>query len=108
MKALQVITTVDSREAAERIVSELVENKLAACVQLHGPITSTYWWQGKVEKATEWVITAKTTPELYQKVEETIARLHPYTVPEIIALPIEKIYGPYLEWLLSTVSSSAP
>jgi periplasmic divalent cation tolerance protein len=62
---IEVHTTIDSREAAQKIAEAIVSKRLAACVQVSGPITSTYWWQGKIEQAEEWLCTAKTRKELY-------------------------------------------
>lgn len=96
---IQVVTTTEHREDAERIARELVDRRLAACVQIVGPITSIYRWRDKVENAQEWQCFAKTRGELYQLVEQTIRRLHPYEVPEILALPILAASPSYLEWL---------
>ncbi len=85
---IQVVTTTDQRETAERIASALVEHRLAACVQIVGPISSTYHWHGEVETAQEWQCWAKSRRELYNAIEQTISRLHPYEVPEILAIPV--------------------
>jgi periplasmic divalent cation tolerance protein len=96
---IQVLTSVDSREAAQGIAKLLVEKRLAACVQVLGPIRSTYWWQGMIEEAREWLVLAKSRRELYPQLEETIRASHPYSVPEILALPILAGHSAYLEWL---------
>ena len=96
---IQVVTTTEHREDAERIARTLVEERLAACVQVSGPITSTYRWQGKIETAEEWQCCAKTRRDLYEKVEQAIRRLHPYEVPEIVAMPILAGSADYLKWL---------
>ncbi len=96
---IQVVTTIDSREGAERIARELVQRRLAACVQIVGPIGSTYRWQGKIERAEEWQCWAKTRRELYEPIEQAIGRLHPYDVPEILAIPIVAGSADYLAWL---------
>ncbi len=96
---IQVMTTTASREDAERIAEALVAERLAACVQVLGPITSTYRWQGAIETAQEWLCLAKSRGELYEKIEEAIRRLHPYEVPEILALPVVAGSGAYLAWL---------
>ena len=92
-------TTTDSREAADRIAKTLVEERLAACVQVIGPIRSTYRWKGNVESAEEYLCLIKTRSALVKDVERRILHLHPYELPEIIAVPIETGYPPYLEWL---------
>ena len=96
---IQVVTTTERREDAERIARSLVEERLAACAQVTGPITSTYRWQGKIETAQEWQCWAKSRCNLYDRVEQTIRRLHPYEVPEILAMPIAAGSADYLAWL---------
>ncbi len=96
---LQVLTTIDSEEAAERIAAALVERRLAACVQVVGPISSTYRWQGEVERAREWTCVAKTAAERYPEVEAAIRELHPYEEPEIVATPIVAGSAGYLSWI---------
>jgi periplasmic divalent cation tolerance protein len=96
---IQVVTTTDRREDADRIARELVERRLAACVQIVGPITSTYRWQGKIETAQEWQCWAKTRRDLYEQVEQAIVGIHPYEVPEILAVTIPIGSTKYLSWL---------
>lgn len=96
---IQVVTTTARREDADRIARALVETRLAACVQVLGPITSTYRWQGKIETSEEWQCWAKTRSDLYDRIEQAIARLHPYEVPEILALPVLAGSAAYLTWL---------
>jgi periplasmic divalent cation tolerance protein len=96
---IQVLTTVEGKEAAQGIAELLVERRLAACAQVLGPIRSVYWWEGKLERAEEWLILAKSRRELYPKIEEAILARHPYSVPEIIAMPIVAGNPDYLEWL---------
>jgi periplasmic divalent cation tolerance protein len=96
---VQVVTTTARREEAERIARDLVEKRLAACVQIVGPITSVYRWQGKIETDQEWQCWCKTRGELFARVEEAIRALHPYEVPEILAMPIAAGSARYLAWL---------
>ena len=77
----------------------LVGERLAACVQVLGPITSTYWWQSQRETAEEWQCVAKTDRRLYAEVEAAIKAHHSYTTPEILALPILAGHAAYLAWL---------
>ncbi|TMC18529.1 MAG: divalent-cation tolerance protein CutA [Chloroflexi bacterium] len=98
---IQVTTTVDTKEGAQKIAEILVKSRLAACVHVSGPISSTYWWQGKLEVAEEWVCTAKTRKELYGALEKALQTAHPYAVPEILALPILDGSQSYLDWLLA-------
>jgi periplasmic divalent cation tolerance protein len=95
-----VTTSIDSQEGAQRIAEALVKARLAACVHVAGPITSTYWWEGKVETATEWTCSIKTRKELYADLEQAIRSVHPYDVPEIIAVPICAGSQSYLDWIV--------
>ena len=96
---IEVRTTTDTKEAAQKIAEALVRQRLAACVQVYGPITSTYWWEGKVSHAEEWVCAAKTQRPLYNQLEQTIRQLHTYKEPEIIAVEIIAGSRSYLNWL---------
>jgi periplasmic divalent cation tolerance protein len=96
---IQVVTTTPRREDAETIASALVVERLAACVQVSGPITSTYRWKGAVETSQEWQCWAKSRRELFTQIQETIRRLHPYEEPEILALPILEGSLSYLKWI---------
>lgn len=102
---LQVVSTTDKREEAEHLAHILVEEKLAACVQILGPMTSVYRWQGSVERAEEWLCLCKTTRACYPALEEKLRALHSYETPEIIALPITEGSRGYLEWLESCTNS---
>jgi periplasmic divalent cation tolerance protein len=96
---IQVTTVTSNQKEAENITRALLDARLAACVQIYGPVSSTYWWQGVIESAQEWVCYIKTSRQLYPRVEETIRRLHSYEVPEIIASPIIAGNPDYLKWL---------
>ncbi|MEQ8786077.1 MAG: divalent-cation tolerance protein CutA [Pirellulaceae bacterium] len=102
---VMVATTTGSRDEAQQIAAALVERRLAACVQVGGPITSTYRWQGKVETGEEWVCTAKTLYYRYAAVEQTIRELHSYDEPEILVTTIEAGSKGYLRWLAAEVRS---
>jgi periplasmic divalent cation tolerance protein len=96
---VQVTTTTETEADAQTIASKVVEKRLAACVQIIGPITSTYRWQGKIESAEEWLCVIKSKAALYEKLEKTILEIHPYEEPEIIATPIAKGSEGYLAWV---------
>lgn len=96
---IQVLTTVGSEEEAERVSAALIEGRLAACVQVSGPIVSRYRWQGEIEQAREWQCLAKTTLAGYGAVEEAIRQVHPYDEPEIIATPVVAGSPGYLAWI---------
>jgi periplasmic divalent cation tolerance protein len=101
---LQVLTTVASEEEAGKIAELLVERKLAACVQVVGPVVSRYRWEGEVEEGREWQCLAKTTWAAYEAVEATIREVHSYEEPEIIAIPIVAGSPGYLAWIDENVS----
>ena len=104
---IQISTTTANALDAGKIASALVERRLAACVQVSGPIVSRYRWDGQVEESTEWLCTAKTTRNAYQQVESTIREQHPYDVPEIIAVPVVTGSDDYLQWVRAEVSVDA-
>jgi len=97
--AIQVVTTIDTEEGATRLARMLVERRLAACVQVAGPVASVYRWQGRVEEAREWQCLIKTRADLFDAVAAAIRALHAYELPEIIALPIVAGDPAYLDWL---------
>ncbi|MFH1329012.1 MAG: divalent-cation tolerance protein CutA [Candidatus Bathyarchaeota archaeon] len=94
-----IFTTTPTPEDAEKIGSELVNLKLAACVSIINNVKSFYRWEGKVEKATENILLVKTRKELFDKVANQVRRLHPYELPEIIAVQIVTGSEQYLRWL---------
>lgn len=97
--AIEVRTTIDDREGAQKIAQALVSQRLAACVQVIGPITSTYWWQGEMSETDEWICVAKTQKALYGAVEQAIRENHTYEEPEIIATEIVAGSAGYLKWI---------
>ncbi len=103
---MQVTTTTETREQAEQIARGIVERRLAACAQIIGPITSTYWWKGRIETSDEWVVLMKTRAALVPQLQDTIRRLHPYEVPEIVAVPIVAGSETYLQWLAEETSGT--
>lgn len=97
--AIQIVTTTEKRTDAEKIAGMLIEKRLAACVQIVGPIASAYRWKENIESAEEWQCLIKTRAGLYSEVEAAIKANHPYDVPEIIAFPILQASREYLTWL---------
>jgi periplasmic divalent cation tolerance protein len=102
-EAIQVQTTVAEQADAERIAAALVAKRLAACVQVSGPIESTYRWKGQIETSQEWICTIKTTRKAFRAVEQAIRKLHSYERPEIIALPLCGGSDAYLQWVADSV-----
>jgi periplasmic divalent cation tolerance protein len=98
-KHLEVKTTTDSKHEAESLARAIVEARLAACVQVLGPIWSVYWWNNEVEEATEWVCTMKTSAQKFSELESFIKANHGYETPEIIATPVTSGSAEYLAWV---------
>lgn len=99
-----ILVTVDTQETAQEIAHALVSDRLAACVNLF-PIHSVYRWEGQVQQSGEWQLVIKTDLALFEAIAEAMHMLHPYEVPEILALPIQQGYPPYLTWLADSVES---
>jgi len=98
---VQVVTAVGNEEEAEKISQMVVEKRLAGCAQVIGPITSFYWWKGKIERAEEWLCFIKSRADLYQELESTIRQVHSYENPEVLAIPIINGSKRYFAWLES-------
>ncbi len=104
---LTISTTTGDHAVAVQIATELVDRRLAACVQISGPITSVYRWEGAVETSQEWLCTAKTIAEHWPAIESLVAELHPYDTPELIASPITHASTAYEAWLRGQVGDPA-
>lgn len=98
---IEVHSTTDSREEADRICEAAVQARLAACAQVTVPIRSTYWWQGKIERTEEYFILMKTTRDKFDALARTIRENHSYDVPDIVAVPIVEGIADYLGWISS-------
>lgn len=98
-EAIIVLTNFPDRAAALKLAQELIARRLAACVNVLADCTSVYRWKGAVENATEVPVLIKTRAALYGEVEAEIRKLHPYELPEIIAVPIVRGLTEYLEWV---------
>ncbi|MEM2975047.1 MAG: divalent-cation tolerance protein CutA [Candidatus Bathyarchaeia archaeon] len=105
MKPIIAVTTTANNEEATKIVQILLQEKLIACANIFGPISSHFWWKGKLEQAEEFIVFMKTDEDLFEKLSERIKALHSYEVPEVLAIPATKGFQPYLEWLKSSLSS---
>ena len=99
MSGLVVLTNLPDRAAAERIADLVIEKKLAACVNILAPCRSVYRWKGAVQHDEEHPLLVKTTSERYAELERVIRGAHPYELPEIIAVPIERGLPEYLGWV---------
>lgn len=99
MSALLVLTNLPDRGAAERLADLVVEKNLAACVNILAPCRSVYRWKGAVQHDEEHPMLIKTTQERYGALEKALREGHPYELPEIIAVPIERGLPAYLDWV---------
>lgn len=102
---LQVTVSAASREEAERITGSAVELRLAACGQVIGPVTSTFWWHGSVDRAEEWLCLFKTTRARFPELRRHVLRTHSYRIPEIIATAIAAGAIDYLDWIRTETAS---
>ena len=96
---LVALSTVGSLEDAERIAHAVVERRLAACVNVLPQVVSVYRWKGSVAREEERLLVIKTTSDRFEALRQAIVELHPYELPELIALPIQAGHEPYLAWL---------
>jgi len=99
MAAFLVLTNLPDRAAAERLADLIVEKRLAACVNILAPCRSVYRWKGAVQHDEEHPMLVKTTAECYPQLEKVLREGHPYELPEIIAVPIERGLPAYLAWV---------
>jgi periplasmic divalent cation tolerance protein len=105
MEIYQVVTTVDSAQAAQALAESAVRARVAACAQVDGPLTSTYWWRGQVETAQEWRVTFKTTAVRYAQLEAHVRAHHGYDVPEILGTAVVAGNPDYLRWIADETST---
>ena len=103
---VQITTTTGKRHDAEQIAAELVSRRLAGCVQVSGPIVSTFRWQGKIETGEEWMCVVKTSRGKIADIKRAFEEIHPYEVPEMIATPIVGGSEEYLDWLKRSLQIS--
>lgn len=94
-----VLCTIDSIENAKKLAHNLVKDKLAACVNIVSGVTSVYEWKNEICEDSEYLLIIKTKSDLYEKLEAKIKELHPYEIPEIVSLKIDKGSKSYLDWI---------
>jgi len=99
-----VLCTCPDQATAQYIADQLVDKQLAACVNILPGVTSVYLWQEKRETTQEHMLLIKTTNEVYEVLEQTLINLHPYELPEVIAVPIERGSAAYLGWISQQVA----
>ncbi len=100
-----VLVTAKDKAEGQKIADKLIQEKLAACVNILEGVTSVFWWEGKADQASEVLLIIKTQKTLFKKLEKAVKSAHSYTVPEIIALPIVAGNADYLKWIKKTVVS---
>ncbi len=98
-----VIFVTCPESESDRIASQLVDEQIAACVNIVPGVTSIYRWQGQVSRDSEHLLVIKTEQNMWQTLEKRVRELHPYDVPEIIQFPINNGYAPYLQWIKDSV-----
>ena len=96
---IQVSTTVNTKETANKIARKLLDERVASCVQVLGPVNSNYWWKGRIERAKEWICLVKARANDFRRIEASIRKVHPYDVPEILAIPVLRGNTDYLNWI---------
>lgn len=99
MNALLVLTNLPDRATAEKLAEALIQKRVAACVNILAPCRSVYRWKGAVQRDEEHPVLIKTTRESYAALEAAIREAHPYELPEIVAVPIERGLPAYLDWV---------
>ena len=104
-QALVVFVTCPNRRHAQRLANSVVRHHLAACVNILANVQSLFWWEGRVDRAQETLLIIKTTAARFEALRRSVCALHPYDVPEIIAVPIRKAHRPYLRWIGASVRS---
>lgn len=97
--AILVLSTLPDVDSARRLAESLLTARLAACISIGAPVQSMYHWRGSRETSTETPIWIKTTADLYPKVEAHILAIHPYEIPEVVAVPIVHALPRYLDWI---------
>ena len=101
--SLVVLTALPNPAKARQIAELLLKKKLAACVNLIGPVQSFFWWERKIDRAREYLLLIKTKASAFDRLRRLLEKHHPYSVPEIVALSIQKGNPPYLEWLQASI-----
>ena len=99
MSYVLVVTSTSSKEEAVKIVRNLLDEKLIACANIVGPVSSLFWWQGKIDEENEFLVFMKSRKSLFERLSERAVEIHSYDLPEIIALPIVEGSPLYLDWL---------
>jgi periplasmic divalent cation tolerance protein len=105
MEEILLLCTVDTMDNGKALSQKLVEERLAACVNMVPSVSSVFSWEGEVHNETEQLLIIKSREDLFEKLEKVIVDNHPYKIPEIIALPVVKGYSPYMKWFNKSLES---
>ena len=103
MSYIVVVMTTSNKEETARIVRSLLKERLIACANIVGPVSSLFWWQGKIDEENELLVFMKSHKNLFERLSDRVMEIHIYDVPEIIALPIVGGLPPYLDWLKTSL-----
>ena len=106
-RAILVYTTYPSLVEAEKAGRTIVEQRLAACVNILPGMVSHYWWEGKIERGEEAVMIIKTRASLAERVRDAVKAAHPYTTPAILVIPLESVEASYLGWIMAETEKAA-
>jgi len=104
---LVVFVTCPTVASAKQLAKTLVHKRLAACVNIVPNVQSLFWWEGRVDQAREALLLIKTTTRRFASLRQAVRALHPYEVPEVIAIPIQRAHQPYLRWITESLRSSS-
>ena len=107
-RAVFVYTTYPSLVEAEKAGRTIVEQRLAACVNILPGMVSHYWWEGKIERGEEAVMIIKTRASLADRVRDAVKAAHPYTTPAILVIPLESVEESYLGWIMAETEKATP
>lgn len=105
IEGILVYITAPDKESAHRISCALVSHKLAACATIVSDIHSVFWWEDRMEESSEVLLMVKTLRDCFSEIIELVHTIHPYDVPEIIALSITQIDEPYFQWMRSVIKT---
>ncbi|MEM9409861.1 MAG: divalent-cation tolerance protein CutA [Planctomycetota bacterium] len=106
MDPIIITTTSDDKATLVRIADQLITRKLAACVQIGGPVESRYHWNGKIESSSEWQCVIKTAKDRYKEIEHAINELHHYDTPQIVGVDVAEISPTYKAWLIESLATN--
>ncbi|UCH69643.1 MAG: divalent-cation tolerance protein CutA [Candidatus Bathyarchaeota archaeon] len=94
-----VLMTASDEKEASKIVRSLLDDRLIACANIIGPVSSLFWWEGKIDKASEVLVTMKSRKRFFKRLCDRVKKMHSYELPEILELPITEGLPSYLEWM---------